>query len=157
MSVESIIIGKESNALNYFTSLDTSKVLKNLGAPQNGAFVYKDETLVCRLFTYEELCKYIPFGSDWNVDNVFYKAEFNRYIELDKEESYLISVDAEPVFHGIDKENEYVVKVHYNGAMIAFSKTEDGKYNNLIAFSFSAADALGQLVINLVKEAKIKF
>ncbi len=152
MSTANIIIGKNNNALNYLTSVETSQILKKLGASQNGAFIYKDGDSECRLFTYEELCKYIPFESDWNVENVFYKAEFTNYTEIDKEEAYYISIDAKPTNAGLDKDNEYVARIHYKGNVIAFSKTKDGKYRNLIAFSFSVADAVGKLVINLVEE-----
>lgn len=147
-------------------SYETAKMLKDNKMRQESIFAYynvadkiilkkfdTETNFLCSAFTYEELSEFIPENIE--VDKHTFIARFDGYDELGEPEEgtyYFASV----TFQRTDTlETPFMAICRCKGRMVAFSKTEDGYYNNLIAWGKNQAESAGLMWKMLKDENKV--
>jgi hypothetical protein len=148
--------------LPYESAID----IKELGFPQKSIFAYykqngtkvlkryvKKTNFICSAFTYEEIAKFIPEHIE--VDEDTFIARIDGYDKLGKPDEGTYDF-ANVSFQRTEiLDTPYMAICKCRGRMVAFSKTEDGYYNNLISWGKNQAESAAIMIIELVKEKKI--
>jgi len=142
-------------------SFELAEKLKMLGILQNSLFSffkYFDGTVIidyshfkdnvyniqCSAYTAQELFEYLPSPIEINT-NTYVVNDYKSYRNILKSE-----VDSYPyaaldiVFDG-----GYIIRYSYNGQVIAFNKTTDNLYVNLISIGETLANSLAQMIIEI--------
>jgi hypothetical protein len=147
--------------------LELAKDLKKLGFPQDSLFAYYEENgltivkeknsednLVCSTYVFDEIMKFIPDEIEITTDTYIIKSgNYANATEEDLNDEKNAVVTIQKIY-----ENEdwlFMVRCQFKGTVIAFSKTSNNLYNNLIVFNKNAAEAIGLMAIELIKEGKI--
>lgn len=146
-------------------SYDTAVKLQQLGFLQKSLFGYyqtdkepvikkKDSSngFICSAYTFDEITDFIPENIE--VDNNTYLARTDGYDKLRVKKWEHISATINYQRTHI-KDTPFMAICRCKGRMVAFSITEDGKYNNLITWGYNQAEAAGLLLIELFRENKI--
>ncbi|TGN22538.1 caspase family protein [Empedobacter tilapiae] len=156
-----------SDCLNKIViSYETSKILKENGMSQESIFAYynvndkiilkkydTETNFLCSAFTYEELAEFIP--QDIKVDKHTFIASYDGYDQLGDLEKGSYDY-ASVTFQRTDiLENPFMAICRCNDRMIAFSKTKEGYYNNLIAWGKNQAETAGLMWKMLKDENKV--
>lgn len=157
----------DSNALNKIVvSYETAKMLKENGLAQESIFGYysiggktvlkRKDTLTnfdYSAFTYEEILQFIP--EEIEVNEKTYIARFDGYDELGELEENTYDF-ASVTFQKTEvTETPCMAICRCRGRMVAFSKTEQGYYNNLIAWGKNQAETAGIMWKMLKNENKV--
>lgn len=109
---------------------------------------------LCNAYTFEEIVKHIPEHID--VDENTYIAYATGYDKLGKPEQGTYDF-ASVTFQRTEFINEpYMSICKCRGRMVAFSKTSDGYYNNLIRWGINQAESAALMILALVEENKIE-
>lgn len=148
----------------YEVALSLSKI----GVPQKSIFAFfnngeevvlnrfqKNEHFICSAFTSSELSDYIPEMIE--IDTNTFVARFDGYDQITEKmlDKY---VWAEVTYQKTGTlETPFMAICRTGGRMVAFSKTEDGLFNNLITWGKTEAEAKALMLIELFNEGKIKF
>lgn len=109
---------------------------------------------ICNAYTFEEIVKYIPEHIE--VDENTYIAHSTGYEKLGKPEQGAYDF-ANVTFQRtevISEPNMSICKCR--GRMVAFSKSSDGYYNNLIRWGINQAESAALMILALVEENKIE-
>lgn len=164
---EKSIINKSDSALDKIViSIETGKVLKELGFPQNSVFGYfqsngntfiknidSKEGFICSAFLFDEIIEFIPERIEFDENT--YIARFDGYDKVTERD--LEYPFAEVTYQRTgSNENDYMSICRFKGRMVAFSITSDGKYNNLIRWAHNQAESAALMLISLFKENKVK-
>ncbi|WP_419211349.1 caspase family protein [Maribacter sp. X9] len=147
--------------------LEASKKIKKLGLSKKSIFgFYKNNDsiivklndskndFICNAYTYEEITEYIPEFID--VDEETYIANLTNYEKLGKPEEGTFDYATVSFERTFIKDTPYMAICKCRGQMVAFSKTEDGYYNNLICWGINQAESAALMIIALEKENKLK-
>lgn len=149
-------------------SIKSAKSIQDLGIIKQSIFAYYDingsstvkindtkDNFICNAYTYEELSEYIPEFIE--VDENTYVANFTNYEKIGKseEDSYVYAtVSFERTFV---EDTPYMAICKCRGKMVAFSKTSNGNFNNLICWGKNQAETAALMIIALAEENKLKF
>lgn len=151
------------------TTFDVAKNIQEIGLNEpsvfgfykykNGSIVTKKldgaENFLCNAYLFEEISQFIPAHIE--VDENTYLARSNGYDKLTKKQAKWKYYSAEVTYQRTSIINTpYMSICRCQGRMVAFSITEDGKFNNLICWGKNLADTAGQMFIELFNEGKIK-
>jgi hypothetical protein len=151
-----IRVEKDSDLNRIVIPIDIAEKLKNLGVPQKSIFGYFDsENFVCSAYTFEEITDFIPDMIE--LTEKTYIARFDGYDKITPEQ--LDSGFAEVSYQRTDQvgETPFMAVCRYKGSMVAFSITNEGRYNNLICWGHNQAEAAALMLIALIEEGKITF
>lgn len=145
---------------------DTAKMLKENSLKQDSIFGYycidskiilkkieSKNNLDCCAYTYEEISQFIP--EEIKVDKNTYIARFDGYDKLGEPEEgsfdYAeITFQRTPVL-----DTPFMAICRCRGRMVAFSQTEEGYYNNLIAWGKNQAETAALMWKMLKDENKV--
>jgi hypothetical protein len=160
------IFNHQDSLNKIVVSYETAKMLKENGMRQESIFGYyniadkiilkKNDTETnfdCSAYTYEELSAFIPENIE--VDKNTFVARIDGYDELGEPEegTYYFAYVA---FQRTETlETPFMAICRCNGRMVAFSKTKDGYYNNLIAWGKNQAETAGLMWKMLKDENKV--
>ena len=147
-------------------SYESAIEIKRLGFNQKSIFAYykqngsiilkrydKKTNFICSAFTYEEIARFIPEHIE--VDENTFIARIDGYDKLGKPEQGTYDF-AHVTFQRTDIfDTPYMAICKCRGRMVAFSKTKEGYYNNLICWGKNQAESAAIIIIELVKENKI--
>lgn len=147
-------------------SYETAKMLKENGLEQDSIFGYykmsgkivlkKKESKVyleyCA-YTYEEISQFIPDNID--VDKNTYIARFDGYDKLGVPERGSIDYAEITFQRTFVSETPFMAVCKCRGRMVAFSKTKDGYYNNLITWGKNQAETAALMWKMLKDENKL--
>lgn len=149
-------------------SFKTAQKLKELNIPQESIFGYYDvggkiilkknesnASFLCSAFIYEEISEFIPDFIEVGEDT--YLAKSNRYDKLYKEDyqdwgQYDASIHYQKTFV---EDTPYLAICKSIGYMVAFSKNENGDFNNLLCWGRSQAECSALMLLKLIEERKI--
>jgi len=159
------IIDIDSDLLKIVISFENAQILKKLGFPQKSVFGYYNHNnniivkkfegtkdFICSAYIFDEVVEFIP--EEIEVDENTYIAGHNGYDKID--ESDLEYPLAEITYQRTGgNETPYMSICRFNGRMVAFSITADGKYNNLIRWGKNQAETAALMLIELYNENKI--
>ncbi|GHU16204.1 hypothetical protein FACS189441_8310 [Betaproteobacteria bacterium] len=151
-----IRLEKDSDLNKIVVPIEIAKELKRLGVPQNSIFAYFDNNdFMCSAYTFEEITDFIPDMIGLTEET--YIARFDGYDKITPEQ--LDSGVAEVSYQRADQvgETPFMAVCRYKGSMVAFSKTDEGSYNNLIRWGHNQAEATALMLIALIEEGKILF
>lgn len=161
-------IQKVNGFETFVVPYETAIKLRDLNIPQESYLAYyqveekilikKNESVlnfICSAFFYEEVAKFIPELIDVNENT--YLAKSNRYDKIYKEEwesweLYSATIQYQKTFV---KDTPYIAICKSIGYMVAFSMTDDGKYNNLFTWGYNQAECAALMLIELHKENKL--
>ena len=157
---------KDSETNEFVTPYDISKAIKMIGIEQKSIFGYYDiqgkivvrkvdgiENFLCSAFIFDELVNFIPAIID--VDRDTYLARFDGWDKVNETE--LEHLHAEVSYQKTwVSEAPYMAICRCNGRMVAFSKSNDELYNNLICWGKNQSEAAGKMLLALYNEGKIK-
>ena len=146
---------------------DSAKKIQTLGITKESIFAYYKikESIVIKIFntltnficfahTYEEISEFIPEHIE--VDENTFVAHMRSYEKLGKPEQGTYDY-ATVTFQRTElSETPFMAICRSRGKMVAYSKTEDGYYNNLIRWGINQAETAALMIIELVKEKKIE-
>lgn len=145
---------------------EISQELKKIGLSQNSIFGYYEsenqpivkkvdgtQGFLCSAFLFDEIAVFIP--DEIEIDKNTLLARFDGWDQ--PTESDLEFPLAEVTYQRTwASDNPYMAICRFNGRMVAFSKTEDGKYNNLIRWGRNQAETAALMLLALFNEKKIK-
>lgn len=158
----------EKSELEKLTvTYETGLKLKKSGIPQNGIFSYfkysggrivklssESGDNLCSAFMSQELHDMIP--DMIQIDENTFLAHTSGYDQLTKDDVYEFQYAEVLVQKTMLESDPFMAICRCNGRMVAFSKTKDGKYRNLIRFGKNQAEAIGEMVLALNSEGKLE-
>ncbi len=157
----------ETNLSQLVISLEVAREIQKIGITKKSIFAYyrkgKSATVqiydtevdfICYAYTFEEIVQFIPEHIE--VDKNTYIARFDSYDQLGEPE------EGQYDFATVTFQRTEVLKTPYmsicmcRGRMVAFSKTKDGYYNNLICWGKNQAETAALMILELKKENKFE-
>lgn len=147
-------------------SYETAKMLKENGVDQDSIFGYYNlngKIILKRIessvnleycaYTYEEISQFIPDHID--VDKNTYIARFNGYDKLGLPEKGSFDYAEITFQRTFVSDTPFMAICRCRGRMVAFSKTRDGYYNNLITWGKNQAETAALMWKMLKDENKL--
>lgn len=152
---------------NIVAPFELSKKLFEIGIDKETVFGYystdlglqikrntEDLEFVCPAYLSSELIRHIP--DEIEVDTNTYIARFDGWDRVTKKQLDKWP-SAEVTYQKTGTDGKcYMAICRYDGRMVAFSKTKDGVFNNLISWGFNESEAIGEMILDLHREKKIK-
>jgi hypothetical protein len=159
----------ETNLSSIVLPIESALKIHNIGLTEKSIFGYykkgdsfeikiinpkNKSNFICNAYTFEEIVKYIPEHIE--VDENTYIAHSTGYDKLGKPEQGTYDF-ANVTFQRTEVSSEpYMSICKCRGRMVAFSKSSDGYYNNLIRWGINQAESAGLMILALVEENKIE-
>ncbi|SDA97440.1 hypothetical protein SAMN03080617_04373 [Algoriphagus alkaliphilus] len=147
--------------------MDLAKQIQKIGILKKSIFAFYQEggsvtvkfnntevDFICNAYTFEEIVQFIPEHIE--VDEDTFIARFDGYDKLGKPE------EGQYDFASVTFQRTEVLETPYmsicmcRGRMVAFSKTEDGYFNNLICWGKNQAETAALMILELMKENRIE-
>ena len=147
-------------------SFETSLELQKLGFIQKSIFgfyksgnelsikkVDSSKDFICSAFIFDEISDFIP--EELDVDTNTFLANARGYERLNIEDGEYVTASIQ-YQRTHEVETPFIAICRCKGRMVAFSVDKEGVYNNLITWGFNLAEAAGLMLIQLVRENKVK-
>ncbi|MEH1009455.1 caspase family protein [Winogradskyella sp. ECml5-4] len=157
----------QSNFNKIVVPFESAKKIQKLGITQQSIFAYykindsiiikaydSKRDFICNAYTYEEITEFIPEHIE--VDENTYIADFTSYSKLGKPEEGSFDYATVSFERTFIKDTPFMSICKCRGKMVAFSKTSDGKYRNLIRWGVNQAESAALMIIALIEENKIE-
>jgi hypothetical protein len=157
----------DSKLSRIVISFESAKELQSLGLKQKSIFGYYRENssvvlkmnststnFICSAYTYEEIAEFIPENIE--VDEETFLARMDGYAKLGKTEDGYYDYATVSFQRTETLGKPYMSICRCRGRMVAFSKTADGYYNNLICWGVNQAESAALMIMELIKENKIE-
>ncbi|RXQ87393.1 caspase family protein [Ancylomarina salipaludis] len=164
---ESLMYKEDSDLSKIVVSYETAIEINKLGFSQESIFGYYkdsdkvklkicngDSDFICSAYTYEEIVEFIPENID--VDEDTYIARSDGYDKLGESKEGTVDFASVSFQRTEVLDTPYMSICKCRGRMVAFSKNEEGYYNNLICWGRNQADSAALMIIELFKENKIE-